>query len=504
MKHFSQQLYKKATTTVKLQAAEKRELKERLVAYMEYHPLPAHLKTVETKESDTKTAAHHSDPFTHVSIPFAYLFKLTSFAAVFMLLVVPFVAERAVPGDVLYAVKVQFNEEVRSTLTFDTYQKVEWETERLNRRIAEARLLASEGRLTVAVEAEVAEAVRTHTANAQREIDSLRTLDADAATIASIALDTTLEVQSSSLKGEEDAAIALSTSATSTERTGNLITDAIDESRSQSEGKNASSTLPAYNKLVARVEQNTTRIYELLSALREITPDAKLAEVTRRVEDTDRAIQAATDLGEVDGVAAQHALVEALQRSQRLIVYMTEMMVLQTVDIATLIPIVLTETEEDTQVASVTQEVLEKTAQVKVLLEQIEDEAVIEKIEFAIIAIEKQLSHMASSTKDFEAFKLHSGEAAALVNDSLLLLEKSEVVKVIEITDGIETASSSATSTEAVIEVNDQEDTSDVEPVTEENRDRTQEPVSEEEVPAEDDVEAQAPESDSATSTPSE
>ena len=48
----------------------------------------------------------------------------------------------------LYLVKVHFNEEIRSTLALSPYEKVAWETKRIERRIAEARLLASEGNLT--------------------------------------------------------------------------------------------------------------------------------------------------------------------------------------------------------------------------------------------------------------------------------------------------------------------------------------------------------------------
>ena len=253
MKKFSEQLQKK-TETVKLRAAERRELKERLVSYMEYHPLPATLKKTVSVKSPT-----FNDSFKMVSLPFASFFKTSAVAAVILVLVVPLFAERAIPGDTLYAVKVQFNEELRSTLTFDTYQKVAWETERLNRRISEARLLASEGRLTEAVEVEVAEAVRTHTANAKREIEELRTEDADGATIASIELDTTLAVQSTSLKEKENELDSSEGSAT-TSRPTDLISSVIDESLALPAYMTASSTLPAYDKLMARVEQNTTRV----------------------------------------------------------------------------------------------------------------------------------------------------------------------------------------------------------------------------------------------------
>ncbi|MEZ4200705.1 MAG: hypothetical protein R3B69_03975 [Candidatus Paceibacterota bacterium] len=101
-----------------------------------------------------------------------------------------------------YPVKVGFNEEVRSTLALSPYQKVEWETTRLERRIAEARLLASEGKLTPEVEAEMAEAVKAHNDAAQKEIASIRATDSEEAALASIALSSALTVQSESLESQ--------------------------------------------------------------------------------------------------------------------------------------------------------------------------------------------------------------------------------------------------------------------------------------------------------------
>src|SRR6056297_835594 len=121
--------------------------------------------------------------------------KLGGVFALLVLIIVPIMAERAVPGDTLYAVKVKINEEVRSSLTLDPYEKIEWETVRINRRIAEAKLLAKEGRLTEAAEAEAAAAVKEHADNVKAEIETLRAADADEAAIAEIAFDSTMQVQ---------------------------------------------------------------------------------------------------------------------------------------------------------------------------------------------------------------------------------------------------------------------------------------------------------------------
>lgn len=442
MKKFSEQLNTRAQS-VKLQANEKRELRERVVSYMEYHPLPASMK--DSKTSVKKIPAQTTDPFATLKIPFTVIFKYSALTAALFLVVVPFVAERAVPGDVLYAVKVQFNEELRSTLTFDTYQKVEWETERLNRRIAEARLLASEGRLTEEAEADVAEAVRVHSANAQREIAELRNEDEDAATIAAIALDTTLELQSNSLKGEDDVALLLANESTENDvRPVNLIASAIDESRTKQEESTSSSTPPAYAKLMARVEENTTRIYELLEALEKVAPAEELIDVNRRAEDINRAIEEAIETAVGDELSARMQLVTVIQRTQRLIVYMTELEVIKTIDIETLIPVVLTPEEKDSQRTALTTELTQKLKKIDASMTQVTDLEIEAKIDFAREQIKEALGKM-SASESFEEFKLLEAEATALAEDVFKLLDREQIIVLPEI------STSTSTTTEEVV-----------------------------------------------------
>lgn len=453
MKQFSQQLHKKAETTVKLQAAEKRELRERLVAYMEYHPLPTEMKA---KKLPPIASPMMTDAFTVVKVPFRAIFKYGTALAVVALVIVPFVAEKAVPGDALYAVKVRFNEELRGSLTFGSFEKVEWETERLNRRIAEARLLASEGRLTEEMEVEVAAAVREHAENAKREIEALRAGDADEAAIASIALDTTLEVQSTVMK-EESNVLASGKEEVVSSQLGNLIANAIDESRGSSVEPDASSTLPAYEKLMARVERNTTRIFELRNSLSNAIPAKEIADVTRRAEDLDRIIAEAILLSETDEVAARKSLVEVLQRSQRLIVFMTELKVSKAVDINTLVPVVLTEQEEQAKVVTLTDSINAKTMQIATMLEGVTDEAVREKVNMAQVTILELSTKMASSTSDLAVFTAFAQEAMAVADDTIGLLERYHTPVEEAVEEDLELDNGeSASSTEVVDGLNDQ------------------------------------------------
>ena len=200
MKRFSEQ-FKKQATGIKLRAHERSELRDRLNAYMEYHPLPTELRT-EKVTKQKRMPKVLTEPFALIDIQAFISPWVRAGGGVFamLLVLVPILAERAVPGDALYPVKVQFNEELRSSLALSPYAKVEWETTRLERRIAEARVLASEGKLTDAVQVEVAEAVKEHTTAVEAEIASLRAENADEAAIAEIAFSSVLAVQSEVLE----------------------------------------------------------------------------------------------------------------------------------------------------------------------------------------------------------------------------------------------------------------------------------------------------------------
>lgn len=453
MKRFSEQLHKKSQT-VKLRAAEKRELRERVVSYMEYHPLP--------KEMKTKKVIAEPKLFTEeyrtVKVSFAKIAQFAAGFAAIMLVAVPIIAERSVPGDGLYAVK-RFNEEVRSTLAFNTVEKVEWETERLNRRIAEARLLASEGRLTDEAEAEVAEAVRSQSANVQKNIEVLRSKDADEATLASFALETTLAVQSAALNDEEE------TEENST-KTPSVLAAAVAKELKDTNAANASSTVPAFDKVMAKVELNTTRVYELRDSLVNKATKEQITEITRRIDDIERSVAEAIELRKNDDEAARALLVDSLQRTQKLIVFMTDIEVSQTVDIEEIVPVVLTKEEKQIILADLETEFVSKRALIESTLPTVEDAALVEKAEAILVEVDEVTARFSSST-EFVVGKETIETAIGLVNNILVLLELDPApivtpeLPVIE--DTASTTEETASSSEEVV---------DSEEVDEENTDR--------------------------------
>jgi len=443
MKKFSEQLYKKSTS-VKLRASERTKLRGRVVSYMEYHPLPADLKQ---QARATTSGGLATEAFTSFKIPFISIARYASAFAVVVLIIVPFMAERSVPGDALYAVKVQFNEEVRSSLALSPYQKVEWETERLNRRIAEARLLASEGRLTDEVEVEVAQAVRNHTENAQREIEVLRTEDADEATLASIQLTTTLEIQSASLRDDEQDTNERNTdSDTST----NLLAITINDSLSK-QVQTASSTIPAYEKLMARVEINTTRAYELLNSIDLDENNNLFVDATRRLEDIERTIGEAIALREQEYDSAQKLLVESLQRTQKLVVFITELEVNRTFTLEEFVPVVLTKEEKQAEMNRLQKSVADQSATATVRLGLVENQAVREKIIFSLAEV-AALQNTISQTSDFEEAKNLSNNALAMLSSIITLIEQNQVQSGAPGAEATDQATSTEETTTAALE----------------------------------------------------
>lgn len=461
MKRFSEQLNKKAMT-VKLRAAEKRELRERVVSYMEYHPLPAEMKATKV----FKEPALLTEAYKEVTLPFKAIARWAAGMAAIVLIALPMVAERSVPGDGLYAVK-RFNEEVRGTLAFNTIQKVEWETERLNRRIAEARLLASEGRLTDEVEAEVVEAVRTHSANAQKNIEVLRGEDADEATLASIAFETNLSVQSAALHDDADKEAALSTETDEVSEPSILAT-VVEETRVKTTATNASSTIPAFDKVMAKVELNTTRVYELRDSLVETASSEQIAEITRRIEDIERSVAKAIELRSEDDEAAKGVLIDSLQRTQKLIVFMTNIAVSQSVDIETIVPVVLTDTEEQAILADYQTDLESKMVRINEALLNLEDEAIAEKADIIMSEIETVRTELSSST-DFMTSKKAILSALSLADNMFFLLEldqKDTAPVEIEVPEevGSTTEPVASTTEEAITEDEEEESVEGEEP----------------------------------------
>ena len=84
-----------------------------------------------------------------------------------------FAAESAVPGDMLYPVKVQVNEQVRAALAVSAEADAEWEATLAERRLDEAHKLEAKGELDASVAAELGAAFSGHSETAFKAAQEL-------------------------------------------------------------------------------------------------------------------------------------------------------------------------------------------------------------------------------------------------------------------------------------------------------------------------------------------
>ncbi len=290
MKRFSEQ-FKKKSESIRLRATERADLRDRLVSYMEYHPLPQNLRTPKATPKKRVSAGLASEPFRAISIHMAYIRGFAGVFAIFLVVGIPFIAEQSVPGDVLYPVKTHITEEVRASLKLSPYAKVEWETQRLERRVAEARLLASEGKLTAETEAKVAQAVKNHTSAAQQEIAQIRENDADEAAIAEITFASALEVQSEVLEGHIAKIAMIATDETESQEGTSVraLASVVSEVAEDAEDAQEAAT-PSYEKLLGGIEAKTTYAYELFESVQSVASPTEVADIERRLADVERKV----------------------------------------------------------------------------------------------------------------------------------------------------------------------------------------------------------------------
>lgn len=332
MKRFSEQ-FKKQASSIRLSAAEKDVLRDRLTAYMAYHPIT----TPTPKTATPSRRAMFTEPFIEWAMPTRLYRQLVLGCFALILVGVPALAERAVPGDVLYPMKVRVNEEVRASLTSGGYEKVAWETKRLERRISEARLLAKEGKLTPEIEAGVIAAVNAHQEAAAGEIATLRSTDADAAALAELTLVSVLDVQSAALRAGDTASTTKGMSTVA-------IAMALDEAQAHVE--QVSSDGVSYERLVAKLEQETTRGRELLLSIKDNATEQEYTDLERRIGDVERKLAQGATIYAEDAVRGQEFLTQTWRDMQVVITFMTDIDVRSSLAIETLVPIVLTPEEE--------------------------------------------------------------------------------------------------------------------------------------------------------------
>lgn len=126
-----------AANTVSLSVSEKETMRERMAEYIAYNPIRP------PRAAPQKSFGSFFDTFTFRYVPAFIIAGL-----VFSGAGVSYAAEGALPGDLLYPVKLNINEEIVSVLTADPIDRAVWEATRAERRLFEVSALAKEGLLT--------------------------------------------------------------------------------------------------------------------------------------------------------------------------------------------------------------------------------------------------------------------------------------------------------------------------------------------------------------------
>lgn len=426
MKSFDTDI-KKYTEKIRLKASERRELRERIFAYMEYHPLKK--EAFDGREFVTDSTV--AEPF--ITLHFnAFYARIVSGIALLLLIVVSFVAEKAVPGDVLYLVKTGINETIQGQLANSPYEKIEFETKLMERRIAEARVLATEGKLTDEAKTQIAETVKEHTVAVQKGLTELREQNADEAALAEIAFNSSLEVQSAVLDAEKG-------STDDTALIESIIT-VVGEAREEVASNQEEST-PSYDGLIARVELETTRAHELFTTAKRSATDEEIADIDRRLSDINRLTSEAKQKYEKNPDVSKSDITSALGLIQKLITFMTDIDVRETVTLESLVPVVLSDEERiaivrgeiDTLGTVLMQEVTARTP-------LLEDAGVREKVEGGLASVTELLlkSNIALEASDISGAEHTVREARALMTDLDVLTQPAEETEVHETNTGEE------------------------------------------------------------------
>jgi len=327
MDNFKQQFNNKAAD-IRLKDDEKSVLRQRLLTYMDYHPLleDQYLQSLHAKRKSFFTTTNA-----------LMLGRVAGALSLFFIMIVPVLAEKSLPGDALYPVKISFNEEIRGAFKSSPYKKIEWETERLERRVAEAKLLADSGRLTASKEEEMAKAIKQHSNAAKDSIASIRESDEDEAAIAEISLASALDISAEVLVGNN----STTTRASSTT---SMLAEAVSQARAS---VNLNSNETSYDKLMARIESETTRAYEYLNGLGDsISPEDK-ASIDNRLSNLKTRVNDAAELKATDSKQSTAILVEVLGSVKKVISFMTNLDVRNNVKIDNLVPVASTKDERE-------------------------------------------------------------------------------------------------------------------------------------------------------------
>ncbi|KKW23629.1 MAG: hypothetical protein UY70_C0004G0024 [Candidatus Kaiserbacteria bacterium GW2011_GWB1_52_6] len=153
-----------------LSNSERESIKTRIRLFMAAHPprIPWYIRFAD----GTLSTMHAADSRKLFGLPVQSL--AFAFALVLCIGVgTTYASEAALPGDVLYPVKIHVRERVQGALAVGVENKVQWSATLTTRRLEEAESLAAQGRLTPAVSAEIESQINTSAENFNEHVAAL-------------------------------------------------------------------------------------------------------------------------------------------------------------------------------------------------------------------------------------------------------------------------------------------------------------------------------------------
>lgn len=175
--HDFERVFEHAKKTT-LSSDERESIKTRIRLFMVAHPprIPWYIRfadgTVSARWFDKTQHRYVADPRRFLGLPV----QPFSFALALVLCLgvgTTYASEGALPGDVLYPIKVNVSEKVQGALAVATEDKVHWNVTLTTRRLEEAEMLAAQGRLTSAVSAEIELQLNTSAENFNEHVVAL-------------------------------------------------------------------------------------------------------------------------------------------------------------------------------------------------------------------------------------------------------------------------------------------------------------------------------------------
>ncbi len=160
----------KKLKSITLTQEEKQKTREVLLSFIQKNPVRVDLPSRHTLQ-EAYTWSSFLQKFNHIrlhTMPLIIIIALLAGSGV------SFAAEKTLPGDVLYPVKVNINEEVRGWLSVSSQGKAQWEATRAERRLEEAEKLTLEGKIDPQTNAKLQADFAVHAEAVQKHVSEIK------------------------------------------------------------------------------------------------------------------------------------------------------------------------------------------------------------------------------------------------------------------------------------------------------------------------------------------